>query len=96
MNYSVTDSEGNLTSYKDFEVSDGSTGFTFNNLPVGEYKLVELSAPDGYVMVEKEIYFKVNDPEISENALSLDKYVAKKGYEDDSEVRTAIANSAQL
>lgn len=39
---------------------------------------------------------KVNDPEISENALSLDKYVAKKGYEDDSEVRTAIANSAQL
>ena len=96
VNYSVTDSEGNLTSYKDFEVSDGSTGFTFNNLPVGEYKLVELSAPDGYVMVEKEIYFKVNDPEISENALSLDKYVAKKGYEDDSEVRTAIANSAQL
>ncbi|MGI6177583.1 MAG: VWA domain-containing protein [Eubacterium sp.] len=89
--YPVLDSEGNTTyPYDDFEIADGETGVTFTNLPVGEYKLVELSAPDGYVIVDKEIFFKVTWTDAG-GTLVLDKYVAKTGYEDDTDVRAAIA-----
>jgi len=91
VSYSVPDSAGNPTyPYEDFEIANGETGVTITDLPAGEYKLVELSAPDGYILIDKEIYFKVT-PIDSSARLALNRYVARSGYESDADVRSAIA-----
>lgn len=91
MNYSVPDDAGNPTyPYEDFEIANGETGVTITDLPAGEYKLVELSAPDGYILMDKEIYFKVT-PIDSSTRLALNRYVARSGFESDTDVRSAIA-----
>lgn len=83
----------NGINYDDFTVSDGETGLNIDKLQPGEYKLEELSAPAGYIITSKIIYFKMN---LKENgypflgSVTLNKYIALEGYETDSEVIEAL------
>ena len=38
-----------------------ASGFEIKSLIPGDYKLVEITPPDGYIVIEKETYFKVNE-----------------------------------
>ena len=38
-----------------------TSGFEIKSLIPGDYKLVEITPPDGYIIIEKETYFKVNE-----------------------------------
>ena len=38
-----------------------ASGFEIKSLIPGDYKLVEITPPNGYIVIEKETYFKVNE-----------------------------------
>ena len=38
-----------------------TSGFEIKSLIPGDYKLVEITPPNGYIVIEKETYFKVNE-----------------------------------
>lgn len=55
--FTLVDANGEMTDY----TTDPSSGLlTINDLPFGKYKLYEKSAPDGYIVSEKEFNFTVD------------------------------------
>lgn len=47
--------------YDDFTITDGETGYSIGSLTAGDYKLEELSAPDGYIILDRDTYFTINE-----------------------------------
>lgn len=55
--FTLVDSKGKATDY----TTDSATGLlVINDLPFGEYKLYEKSAPDGYIVSDREFNFTVD------------------------------------
>jgi LPXTG-motif cell wall-anchored protein len=69
----VVVSDGTTTTttypYDDFTITDGSAGYLISNLSAGDYKLEEISAPDGYIFKDKDTYITISasDPYITIN-----------------------------
>lgn len=59
----LTWNEMPMTNYETINVSDSSTPEL--SLPSGYYKLVETKAPTGYQLLDKNIYFKVEDGNVA-------------------------------
>ena len=51
--------KNNNTVYENVDMTSGFT-FDFSGLPAGLYKLEETLAPAGYIILEKDVYFRIN------------------------------------
>ena len=75
--FEVRDASGNLVAV-DIAIDGGV--YTITNIPVGEFKLVEISAPTGYILNTTGITFEIEDNQAGEPELiDLGEYVNYKG-----------------
>ena len=56
--------------FGEIDMTDSST-VTFNNLAVGLYSLTEMKAPDGYVILDNDVYFSVGFDDSGKVKLTL-------------------------
>ena len=65
-----------LTSTKNTVTTDAK-GEAYVNLPIGEYALKEIKAPDGYILSDETFYFNIEDIEAGSVVITYQKELGK-------------------